>query len=219
MSVHPVRASYPYILCGTYLGNQSNRENIMLRSLAYVSLLAVAAPALAEGPNWNYIEGSYERVEFDDDVGGFDVDGDGFGIAGSFEIADSWHAFASYGSADFDFDIDLDQLVIGGGLHTPISDNTDFVANLAYVRVDASALGFSVDDDGFGASIGVRGMMSPQVELEAYVDYVDLSDSGDDTSFRAAGWYSFTENFAAGLQIGTGDDTTSYGIGARVYFD
>lgn len=189
----------------------------MFRSIACVSLAALAAPALAEGPSYNYIEAGYERVEIDDAFG--DVDGDGFGIGGSFEIGDQWQVIASYGSADFDFDVDLDQLVIGGGFHSPVSDNVDVVANLVYVRLDASAFGFSVDDDGFGASIGLRGMAAPQVELEGYVDYIDLDDSGDDTSFRGAAWYYFTESFAAGVQLGAGDDTTSYGIGARLFFD
>lgn len=189
----------------------------MLRSSAVVLLTAFAVPALAEGPSYNYIEGAYERVEVDDAFG--DIDGDGFSIAGSFEIGDMWQMVASYGSADFDFDVDLDQLAIGGGIHTPLSDNVDFVANLVYVRVDASAFGFSVDDDGFGASIGVRGMAAERVELEGYIDYVDLDDSGDDTSFRGAAWYGFTDTFSLGLQLGSGDDTTSYGIGARLYFD
>lgn len=189
----------------------------MLRSIAALTALAFAAPVLADGVSYNYIEGGYQRVEFDDAFG--DVDGDGFGLGGSFAVNDSWHIFANYSTADFDFDVELDQLAIGGGFHTPISDAVDFVANFSYVRLDASANGFSADDDGFGLTAGLRGMAADRLELAGFIDYVDLDQSGDDTSIRGEAWYSFTENFALGFTLGSGDDVTSYGIGGRVYFD
>ena len=179
--------------------------------------MLLVTPALADGPSYNYIQGSYERVEIDA-VGG-DVDGNGFGIAGSFEITDLWHAFASYGTAEFDFSVDFDQLTIGGGIHSPLNENVDLVFNLAYIQLDASAFGFSADDDGFGASLGLRGNVAERVELEGFIDYVDLDSSGDDTSFRGAAWYAFTDAFSAGLQLGFGDDATSFGIGGRFFFD
>ena len=188
----------------------------MLRTIGFISLLTLAAPAIADGPNYNYIEGSYQRVTLDD--GFIDIDGDGFGIGGSVGIADNWQLIGGYNSTDFDFGIDLDQLLIGGGFHTALTPNTDFVANLAYIRLDASALGQSFDDDGYAASIGVRSMVSDKFELAGFVQYADLSDSGNDTSVRGEAWYSFTQSFAVGLNVGTADDVLTYGIGARVYF-
>ncbi len=190
----------------------------MLRQIAAVSALAFAAPALADGPSYNYIEGGYQRVEFDDDFSG-DFDGDGFGIGGSFALNDQWHLFADYSTADLDFDVDLDQLRLGGGFHTGLTNNVDFVAEFSYVRFDASAGGFSVDDDGFGLSLGMRGMAADRLELAGWVDYIDLDDSGDDTSLRGEAWYKFTENFALGFTASAGDDVTTYGIGGRVFFD
>lgn len=190
----------------------------MLRYLAAVSALAIAAPALADGVSYNYIEGNYQRVEFDDDFGG-DPDGDGFGIGGSFALNDQWHLLASYATADLDAGVDLDQLKLGGGFHTPLTNNVDFVAEFAYVRFDASSGFVSADDDGFGLSLGVRGMAADRLELAGWVDYVDLDDSGDDTSVRGAAWYNFTETFALGFTAGIGDDVNQYGIGARVFFD
>lgn len=189
----------------------------MLRSVAAITALAFAAPVLADGVSYNYIEGGYQRVEFDDSFG--DVDGDGFGIGGSFAVNDSWHLFAGYSTADFDFDVELDQLSVGGGFHTPLSDRLDFVANFSYVRLDASSNGFSVDDDGFGLTAGLRGMAADRLELAGFVDYVDLDESGDDTSIRGEAWYKFTDSAAVGFTLGSGDDVTSYGIGVRVFFD
>lgn len=190
----------------------------MLRYIAAVSALAIAAPVFADGVSYNYIEGSYERVEFDDDFSG-DFDGDGFGIGGSFALNDQWHLFAGYSTADLDFDVDLDQLRLGGGFHMPISNNVDFVAEFSYVRLDASTSFGSVDDDGFGLSIGARGMAADRLELAGWLDYVELDDSGDDTSIRGEAWYNFTETFALGFSASSGDDVTQYGIGGRVYFD
>lgn len=190
----------------------------MLRYLAAVSVLTLMTPALADGVSYDYIEGSYERVEFDDDFSG-DFDGDGFGIAGSFALTDQWHLFAGYSTAGLDFDVDLDQLRLGGGFHTGLTNNVDLVAELAYVRLDASTSFGSVDDDGFGLSVGVRGMSADRLELAAFVDYLELDDSGDDTSLRGEAWYNFTETFALGFTASAGDDVTQYGIGGRVFFD
>ena len=187
----------------------------MLRSIAAITLLIFAVPAMAQGVSYNYIEGSYNEVELDASI--FDVDGDGFGIGGSFEVADQIHLLASYNNADFGSGVDLDETRIGGGFHSALSPNMDFVARLSWVRFDASGPGGSVDDDGFGATIGLRGMAGSNVELAGFIDYIDIGDA-DDTSIIGQAWYNFTEQFAVGLNLGLGDDITRYGIGARLYF-
>lgn len=189
----------------------------MLRTILIVGSLALAAPAVADGPNYDYLEVRYQGIQLDGS--GFDVDGDGFGLAGSVEVGEMWQLFANYNATGFDFDVDLDELYLGGGFHAGLSPNVDFVANLAYVRYDVSApFGQSFDDDGIGASIGVRGMLTERFELAGFIEYVDLSDIGDDTSISGQAWYSFTPNFAVGFQASAGDDITRYGLGARLYF-
>jgi outer membrane protein with beta-barrel domain len=192
----------------------------MFRSISVISLLILAAPALADGINYNYIEGSYQRVELDDST--FSVDGDGYGIAGSVALGDNWHLIGGYNGTSFDVlpgvDVDLDELTLGGGFHTSLTPNMDFVANLAYVRLEGSSQGFSIDDDGLGASIGIRAMATPSLELAAALQYIELSDGGNDTTLRGDAWYSFTPSFAVGLNVSTGDDLLRYGIGARFYF-
>lgn len=187
----------------------------MLRSIAVISLLVLSVPAMSQDISYNYIEGAYNRVELDDSI--VDVDGDGFGLGGSFEIGDQFHVFGGYDSTSFDFDVDLDELTLGGGFHTALTPTVDFVANLAWVRFDASGPGGSVDDDGFGASIGLRGMASSNIELAGAIQYVDIGDD-DDTSIVGEAWYNITETFSLGLNIGASDDVMRYGIGARLYF-
>jgi outer membrane protein assembly factor BamA len=184
-----------------------------------ITLLVFAAPAFAGDLSYNYVQLGYQKIDFDDDIApGVSIDGDGFGIAGSFEIGESWFVGLGYAKSDFDFGIDLEQTSLGLGWHGPISDKADVFATLSYVQAEVSASGFgSVDDDGYGVSVGVRGMVSERFELGGSLGYVDFGD-GDGTSFGANALYSITETFAAGVFVETDDDITSYGVGLRVYW-
>lgn len=187
----------------------------MFKKFLGLILAVFAAPALAGDLSYNYFELGYQRIDVDD----INVDGDGFGLGGSFEVGENWFITASYATAELDFGVDFDQLSAGVGYHVDMSENADFFATLSYVSVEASVPGFgSADDDGFGVSIGVRGMVSEKVELTGSLGYVDLSDSGDSTSFGASGYYNFNDAFALGLVVSTDDDVTAYGLGARFYF-
>jgi hypothetical protein len=190
----------------------------MLRTLAVFFLGMFSTAAIADGLSYNYVQAAYQHVEIDD-IGGFDVDGDGFAFGGSFELADDWHVFGSYGTADFDFGVDFNELLVGVGFHTAISERTDFVANVSYVSVEVDVGGFgSADDDGFGAEIGIRSMVSPDFELAGYITQVELDDSGGETGLRGEAWYSVSETFAVGASIDAADDVTTFGIGGRLYF-
>ncbi len=189
----------------------------MIRPVLILATATLAAPAMADGLDYNYLQGGYQRIELDDNF--FDVDGDGLGIGGSFELGDSVFVFADYGTADFDFGVDFNELGAGVGYHVPVGPQTDFVATLAYVRAEAESSSFgSVDDSGIGASIGLRSMVTDTVELFGSINYADLDDSGDETSFAAGAWFNVTDNLALGVSAGVGDDTTSYGAGVRLYF-
>lgn len=188
----------------------------MSRYFAVLTALLLASPVMADGLSYNFIEGAYARVELDDSL--VDVDGDGFGIGGSFEINENFFGLASYSTADFDFGVDLNQLNAGFGFHTGISPNTDFVATLVYVRAEVEAGGFgSIDESGWGASAGLRSMVSDRLEVNGAISYVDFGD-GDDTSIGGGVLYNFTDTFAVGANIGFGEDTTTYGVNARLYF-
>ena len=89
---------------------------------------------------------------------------------------------------------------------------------IGYVNAEASAGGFDIDDDGYLLGVGLRGRPADQFELEGAVNYTDLSDSGDTTSFGlGARWY-FTEQFALVVEGEFGDDANTYGVGVRWNF-
>jgi hypothetical protein len=193
----------------------------MLRKVCGLTLLLLAVPTFAADISYNFIEAEYQEIDIDSGfLGGFDIDGDGYGIGGSFELNENWFIGASYSKADFDFGVDLDQVMLGAGYHVPISDNADFYGMFSFVSAEASIDGFdSIDEDGYAATIGLRGMIGERFELNGSLAYVDFGNGGDSTAFGAGALYNFSDAFAAGFSVGIDDDVTTYGIGFRVYFD
>lgn len=181
--------------------------------------------AHAEGPRYTYADLAYTHIKLD--VAGRDRSGDGLSLGGSVAVAEMVHLFAGFTYAEFDFnsggfgnsDIDYRNLTLGAGFNYDISSTVDFVGRLAYVTAEARRASFKVDEDGYGLSAGVRAMVTEQVELNGFVNYVDLgSDIGDDTSVSIGALYNFTDLFAVGLGGEFGGDARAITAGVRFYF-
>jgi hypothetical protein len=187
--------------------------------------------ALAQGPRYSYFELGWQDIELEDDgTFGDDLEGDGLAIGASFAATDMVHIFASYGDSDldvnvfgFDVNVGYNTLVAGAGLNFDVSETVDLIGQLAYVdaEVDVSVPGFgsaSEDESGYGLAFGVRGMVSPEFELNAWINYVDLGDDASDTTFSFGGVYNFSPVFALQAGMSFGDDVNSIGVGARISF-
>lgn len=189
-------------------------------SISKAALLAisVAAAGFAHAQNqvmsYTYVEGGYVHTELDD----IDVDGDGLGIAGSVALNDMFFVRGSYATLDFDRNVDLNQFELGLGGHFPLSDTLDIVGSVSYVDAELDFGPGSADDSGIGLSVGLRGRVAEVFELEAGIDYADLDDSGDETSFVIDGRYYFRPELAVGAGLQTGDDATTFSIGLRYEF-
>ena len=190
----------------------------MLRSVLFTALVAFSASAGAQGFDYSFFQVGYERVTLDD--GSFDVDGDGFGIEGSFEISQSFFLTADYGIAEFEeagVEVDVDTLSAGIGWHTPLSDQLDFVANLSYEYIELSALGQSQDESGYGLGAGLRYQATDALEINGGIGYVDYGD-GDDTTLGVRALYGITDNIDVAVSGEWGDDSSAYGLSGRFYF-
>jgi hypothetical protein len=164
--------------------------------------------------NYSYVELGYDETEYQ--VGNTDVDGDGLTLSGSYEINDDWHAFASYGSADLDFGVDLDSWVIGAGYAFPLRQDVDLYGRVLYLNLDADVGAQGADEDGLGLQFRIRALVTDELELEGGVQYVDIEDS--DTSLQVAARYYFTDTFSAGIGLTVAGDTDGIGINARYSF-
>ena len=189
----------------------------MLRLAVATVAVLFSVTATAQDLSYNHIVGGYQRVDLDDDFG-LDVDGDRFTIGGSFAVGESWYLFANYALSDFDFGVELDEISAGIGFHAPLTPSTDVIAEIGFASADISSPIASVDDNGYAVSVGVRSMVSSNVELAGAVTYADIGDFDSETTVNGAAWYNLSEQFGLGLTITAGDDVTSYGLGARVYF-
>ena len=189
-----------------------------LRVFSFLVLAALGTPAIADSPNYNFVQGTYQRADLDEQFG-IDIDGDGFGLSGSFDVGQDIHVFGGYQQFDFDFGIDLDELALGIGWHPAISQNTDLVATLAYINAEAEGFGVSADEDGYSASVGLRSMLTDNFELAGSLVYTDIGSGDGDVSVAGQTWYNLTESFAIGAGVEADDDVVIYGIGIRVYFD
>jgi len=172
--------------------------------------------AAAAELDYNFAELRYIDTELD--AGPFDVDGDGFELGGSMELAQSVHIFGNFQTLDFGSGIDASRFEVGGGYAMPLNNNADLVARLSYIDGEIDTPAGDADDSGFGFSAGARSMFNPQIEGRAFVNYVDLDETGDEVSFELAGDYFLNDQIALGASLELGEDVTTWTIGGRWFF-
>jgi hypothetical protein len=175
-----------------------------------------AARPATSGFDYNWAQLSYDKHDFDIDRAPGNIDGDGFTLSGSFKVADDWHVYASYGTANVDFGIDVDSWVLGLGYSYSLKPNVDLYGRVLYIDQSADANGFSAHDNGLGLQFRVRGRVNDKVEVEGGLQYLDVASS--DTSLQASVRYYFTRAFSAGVGITLGGDQDGLGVNARYSF-
>lgn len=181
-----------------------------LIALALVALLPLSAQA-DDKLSYTFVEGNYISSEAD---GG--LDGDGFGLRGSYEFADTgFYAFGGYSQVDIDgTGISADTTDIGLGYAHSISDNADLVAELGHTRSDIEIAKI----DGFRTSVGVRGSFTDKLEGSIKANYYDGSDFTGDFSGTIGMQYKFTQTWGVTGEAEFGDGGENYLVGLRASF-
>lgn len=185
-------------------------------ALGVIAALGLSGQAFAaEGFSYNLLEASYSNVELD----GTSADGDVLGIGGSVEFTQNFFGFASLADGNYDAGVDTFQTTLGLGYALPLNTNLDLVVGASYERykVKAPVLG-SDTENGYGLNLGLRGRVGEQLELNGGLKYIDLGGGADDTTFNVGARYYFTPAFAAGVDVSTNDDGTTYGLAVRYDF-
>ena len=188
----------------------------MKRTALFGAILAALAPsALLAEMNYTKFEISMVDVELD---GPFAVDGDGFEIAGSYELNDRIHVFGAWQDQSLDFGIDGRSLELGAGLTHGFSDTLDFVGTLSYVDAEVKAGNVTADDDGLALGGGIRTLVGESFQIDAGLKYVDFDESGSDTGLSVGGRYYFNDSMALGASADFNDDADTLRIGFRWEF-
>lgn len=182
---------------------------LLIAGIGVLTVSTAAAQAQTE-PSLNY---NYAELRFVDvDVAG----GDGFRLGGSYELDNNWLIVGSLTTLDFNNDVDTFTIDVGVGYVWPWQEDWDLVATARFLNTDVDTPFGSDDDSGLGLSGGIRGLITPEVEVRGAVNHVTVGDS--DTFVEIAGDYYFTPQFAAGLSVDVLGDVDTFTIGARWFF-
>lgn len=187
----------------------------MKRTALITAIAAAFVPgALLADMNYTNFEVSMLDVEHDS----ANVDGDGFALAGAYELNDKFHVFGEWQDQSLDFGIDGRSLEVGGGYSHSFSDTLDFVGTLSYVDAELKQGSFTADDDGLAVGGGVRTRLSDSFELDASLKLVDFDESGSDTGYSIGGRYYFNDSMAVGASADFNDNTDTLRLGFRWEF-
>ena len=177
-----------------------------LLALALVAALPFAAHADDKLSN-TWIEGDYVNL---------DGDNDGFGVRGSFEFAGSgFYGLGGWRSVDIEgSDIAIDNWELGVGYEHDLSENLDLLSEVAYNQVDVE--GF--DEDGYRASVGLRGSFSPKFEGLVKANWYDSDGTDGDFTGTLGAQYKFTPMWGVVGEAEFGDGGETYTLGLRASF-
>ena len=173
-------------------------------------------------------------------------DGDGVRFRGSFGTWNNFYIWVDYGSTDIDMDFvvtspttvetgsdefDYTDIRGGIGLKWSVGFTTDLYAELAYESIDfdlgelVPGANFDTDNQDIGGSLGVRYMMTDDLELRAFGRYsnhadVDLTTGEFDSGSTYGAGLSW--QFVRGLSLVAdyeGGEFTRWSLGFRLDLD
>jgi hypothetical protein len=186
----------------------------MKKLLVAAAALAVSTGAMA-GPSWTYVDAGYVTGDAGDEST------DGFGLRGSFGFADIWHIQADYlyyeqaGGKDKSGGNDVNGYSIRGGVHPAVTDNTDFVADIAYTGGEIDNGSTKTEPDSIDLRTGVRSNVG-NLELRSFVTLSygseDLPGGNDDftsVSYQVGGQYNFSDAWSVGADVSLNDSIIS----------
>jgi opacity protein-like surface antigen len=198
-------------------------------ALSVAAFIAASSPALADdhmgnGPKWDLAEVGYVEADIDGD----DTSPSGFSGAFSKTVGKGFYLTGRYRDVSEDIsiagdsiEIEVSQLSLGAGYSLHVTDTTDVYGQLTFENLELGVSGFgesdSDDENGFGAEIGLRTMVTESFELGAKIGYLDVEDESE-TTFGASAYYYVTDNVAVGATYEMWEDVDFMGLNLRYAF-
>ena len=191
-----------------------------MKLLIQVVITGMLVTALAFTGHAGDFKYTYGQVAYEDinlTVGGTSRDGDGFSLAGAYEVSGDIFVTASYALWDLDPSIDADIWGLGAGYHTSLREGTDLVIHGDFGRVKLSAVS-SFGIDTWSADVGVRHRLTDEFELGGKIGLVKYENRDSETEYGVRALYHFNESIAALLSGVFSDDGDTLSVGARYHF-
>lgn len=188
-----------------------------------VAILTASSGVMTKEISYNFIQGTYISTSVDSGTTSGDVDGNGFGVAGSFSIAPHIAITAGFGATSFDtflgIDIDTTELTLGVTGYASIASGTSIFGNFSILKGDVEATdGFiTVDDDDTGnvISVGLRHLVTDAVELNLGLSRVDIFDDTENSYGFGARFYA-NEKVSLGIGYSTSSDVDTLSLNIRI---
>jgi len=186
----------------------------MRKAAIALAILTLPSVALAGSPNWSKVEASYVDTDLGIDTVD-DISLDGFRFGGSIAIDQELvvlkniFAFADFSSVSEDENsasVDMDYLSAGIGSFKPLSDNTDLYATASFERIEIATSSIlteptSDSENAVGVGIGLRSMVTPNIETNAKIDYIAFDEATVRLDISA--FYHLTNSLSFGLAYET----------------
>jgi hypothetical protein len=188
-----------------------------MKRLLIGSLLFVLTPGISLA-ELHYSNFEVSLIDVEVDSGFASVDGDGFSLAGQYEMNNRLFLLGEWQDQDYDFGIDGRALEIGVGLNHELSPDLDLVGTLSYIDTELEVAGFSAEDDGLGLGGGIRTRVGESFEIDAMLNWVDFDEAGSDTAVGVKGRYYFTQKLALSFGLDMADETDTMHLGFRAEF-
>ncbi len=184
------------------------------KTLLALAIAATSTSLQASEINYNSVQAAYGSI----DIGGVNLDG--FAVDGSFKFNERAYGFAGYEKYSVNSG-HLGEFNVGAGFIKSVSDKTDWVSEVSYVRTMLKD-GGSFNESGYRVATGLRGMVSDKVELSGKINYTDAGLFGDGFGVNLGAVFHVNENFGitAGYDYVDRDffDYDGWNVGARFSF-
>lgn len=192
-----------------------------MKKLLMIAALVAAPVALAE-TSYDYVDVGFQGGEMD--LLGTDIDTGGYALEFSKSLSDATYVQFEYNTVETDpSGISVTDWAFLIGVHGEFAYAEVGLANGGIDFCDLVLPPCEFDDSGFTVDLGLRGMVSDTLELNAHVGHSDMGDFDSFTNYGFGGVLMFSDSvgmsFSYDMRTGDSVDLINYGFGLRVNFE